>query len=388
MFDNYTLRTLSFEMFDSIDLIDKEKWEYGLEKEDYYMKHDFLKITERTARDIHSYYYMMVFKDGVKVANIALFIVELDFLNLVGNSAKKIISRIRKLKNNSFFIKTLFCGLPISTVDNSIRIFNKQLTNEILNFLDSWIKEITRKEDIQIVFCKDFSDDDLKWTKCLEKKSYKLIPGLPSNNLIIRWDSFDQYVNNLTKKYRNPLKKILKKRNELTIDILNESESVFNDKFFELYDQVNSSSEFQLEKLKIGFFKEILNNKNLSTKLVTIKKDGVLVGHVSLVEKNDILIPLFLGYDKKLNREFNIYFNLVYMILEIAIQEKKKIIKFGQTADFFKRKMGCISENVWWFIYISSPIIRPFTEYIFGKLFPKVEEYKFEIFKKNKSIMK
>lgn len=375
-------RKLSVKIFNSIKSIDRNKWDSGIEREDFYMRYDFLEITEQSVLDIHSYYYVMIFDKGVKVANIILFSVELDFLNLVGNSSKRIISKIRGIWKDSFFIKTLFCGLPISTVDNSIRILNEEFTEDVMASLDIIVRNIIKEEKIKITFCKDFTDNDLKWIKCMEDKSYKLVSGLPSNNLIIKWNSFEEYIGCLTKKYRNPLKKILAKRDFLDISVLGRNDSIFDDRFYSLYEQVNGASEFQLEKLAIDFFRKILNNESFSTKLIIIEKDGVLLGHVSIIESQDILIPLFLGYEKVMNKEYDIYFNLVYKILEVAIQEKKRIVKFGQTADFFKRKMGCTPVNVWWLIYITSPLIRPFTKSLFSKLFPKVEDYKFDIFKK------
>lgn len=382
MCGNNGLDKISFELFYSINSVDKEQWEIGLEKDDFYMNYHFLSITENTTLGIDSYYYIMMYLDGVKIANFVLFSIELDFYNLVGNSMKGLIAKFRKINKKAFFIKTIFCGLPISTVDNSIRIFNKQYTKELLELLDQITKELVKKENSKIVFYKDFCDGEIKWTEYLKEKSNILISGLPSNNLMITWDTFDEYVNSLNKKYRNPLKKVLKKKEELDIKVFEECQAIFNDRFNELYNQVNGASEFQLEKLTLDFFRETLNNKNLSTKLVTIEKDNILLGHVTIVEKENSLIPLFLGYDKTLNKEYDIYFNLVYKILEIGIQEKKKVIKFGQTADYFKQKMGCNTTNVWWYIYIKSPLLRPFTKYLFSKMFPPIENYKFELFKK------
>lgn len=379
---NYMIsEEFSYKIISHINSVSQEEWNLGIDNEDYYMNYEFLNITERATIGIHSYYYIMIFHNGVKIANAVLFSLELDFYNLVGNSAKKIISKVRNVFKKSFFLKTLFCGLPISSVDNSIRIFNEKHAVEILNLLDNIIKQIAKKENDKIVFYKDFSDHELKWISYLETKSYKLVSGLPSNNIIIKWNTFEEYINSLNKKYRNPLKKILKKREDIIIKETNGVQADFDERFYDLYNQVNSSSEFQLEKLTLDFFKDIINSKNLSTKLITIEKNNELLGHVSIVVKKDCLIPLFLGYDKANNKEFDVYFNLVYKILEVAIEEKKEYIKFGQTADYFKRKMGCHSANVWWYIYISSSVIRPFTKYIFGKLFPPVKDYKFELFK-------
>lgn len=373
---------LSFKIFSSIDSIDKNEWDLGIEKDDFYMRYDFLDITEKSVLNVHSYYYIMIFNQSNKIANVVLFSLKLDLLNMVSNSAKNIISRIRKIWNNSFYINTLFCGLPVSVVDNSIRIFDRKYTKDIMYSIDRIVKKIVKDEKIQITFFKDFNDNELEWIKCIENKSYKLISGLPSNDFTVKWNSFDEYVKCLRGKYRSSLRKVLEKRNNLEIRVLENDSAIFDDCFYNLYEQVNTASEFQLEKLSIDFFKKTLSSKSFSTKLITIEKDNILLGHISIIELEDKFVPLFIGIEKTLNKKYDTYFNLVYKILEVAMQEKKKIVKCGQTADFFKRKIGCTPINVWWYIYITSPFIRPFTEKIFSKLFPPIPDYKFEIFEK------
>lgn len=373
---------LSLKIFRSIDSIDKNEWDLGIEKDDFYMRYDFLDITEKSVLNVHSYYYIMIFDKSNKIANVVLFSLKLDLLNMVSNSAKNVISRIRKIWNNSFYINMLFCGLPVSVVDNSIRIFDRKYTKDIMYSIDRIVKKIIKDEKIKITFFKDFNDNELEWVKCIENKSYKLISGLPSNDFTVKWNSFDEYVKCLRGKYRNSLRKVLEKRNNLEIRVLENDTAVFDDCFYNLYEQVNGASEFQLEKLSIDFFKKTLDSKSFSTKLITIEKDNILLGHISIIELEDKFVPLFIGIEKTLNKKYDTYFNLVYKILEVAMQEKKKIVKCGQTADFFKRKIGCMPINVWWYIYITSPLIRPFTEKIFSKLFPPIADYKFEIFEK------
>lgn len=202
MCDNIKSNKLSYKIFSSINSINEEEWNFELELGDFYMNYDFLNITEKTTIGIDSYYYIMMYNEGVKIANIVLFSVELDFYNLVGNSAKKIISRFRKISKNSFFLKTLFCGLPISTVDNSIRIYKKEYTNEILELLDQIVKKVANKENAKIIFYKDFSNTEIEHFALLEEKSNTLISGLPSNNITIKWKTFEEYVNSLNKRYR------------------------------------------------------------------------------------------------------------------------------------------------------------------------------------------
>lgn len=371
----------SYRVYSDLSLIEREQWDSGLNEDDYYMNYDFLHLTNLSVLNVDKYYYVMIFCGDVKIANIVMFSFLLDFYKAVNISAKRIIAIIRKIYKKAFFQKVLFCGLPVSTVDNSIRIFNKEYTADILNILNCVIKKISTDEKANIIFYKDFCSNDLEWSCLLKGKSNTLVKGLSSNEIKIIWNTFDDYLNNLHKRYRNPLKKILRKRDECTIRILKGDEITFTNEFYSLYEQVNEDSEYQLEKFSINFFKNITCCPNIDSFYILIEGNNAILGYVLVVEKKDCLIPLFLGYSKKHNKTYDIYFNLVYKVLELAIERKKSMVKFGQTADYFKHKIGCYPVDVWWYIRLNNVLLRPFTSLIFRKMFPEKKVTSFDLFK-------
>jgi hypothetical protein len=79
--------------------------------------------------------------------------------------------------------------------------------------------------------------------------------------------------------------------------------------------------------------------------ILYVKFQDKVVGHLSFLITKDKMIPLFVGYDRDLNGEHNIYFNIVYRIIELGISLGKKVIKCGQTTDFFKQKSDADRKN-------------------------------------------
>jgi hypothetical protein len=82
------------------------------------------------------------------------------------------------------------------------------------------------------------------------------------------------------------------------------------------------------------------------------------VGFVALIEDEAVMQGVYLGYDPEYNERFDLYFNLAYRSLSLAMQQKKKKLFLGQTADAFKMRMGCTSEETWFLFSFNNPIVH------------------------------
>jgi hypothetical protein len=54
---------------------------------------------------------------------------------------------------------------------------------------------------------------------------------------------------------------------------------------------------------------------------------------------------MYCGFDDRLNREYDLYFNMFYVAFDRAFRKRVKRIHVGQTATDFKSRMGCHSER-------------------------------------------
>jgi len=111
----------------------------------------------------------------------------------------------------------------------------------------------------------------------------------------------------------------------------------FDYKLYQLYENVFENSQVKLEKLNRQFFQKM----PLPSLIIQASYRQERLGFVQLVQNGQELIFLFTGFNYQLNNKFAIYLNLLLEIVRYGINNKFKVIDFGQTAEESKLKLGC-----------------------------------------------
>lgn len=372
---------MKFDIYNSISDIAPEIWQEDLCANDFYMQHSFIDVMERTIDDIDNYFHVIISENGKKLAAMSFFVYTVDFANLSTGSLRSAINYTQKVWKKAGKIRLLFGGLPLSTCNSAIRIFNESKAEAIMALKARIIKQIVKQNPVSLVALKEFDESERKHIDHLLQSKFNIASSLPTNNFTIQWDEFEDYRKSLNKKYRQALGYALKKRDELIITTYNNWEKHYDNECQSLYETINAEADFQIEKLSIDFFKETSICFGNNSTLIRAEVDYKTVGCLTFIETPDTIIALFVGFDKMLNRDYHIYFNLVYKLLEIAMEKKKKNIKFGQTADFFKQKLGCTPQDLWFYFWSPSVIINQLAKIFMPKLLPQAEKLNLNVFK-------
>jgi len=198
---------------------------------------------------------------------------------------------------------------------------------------------------------------------------------LPACLMEINWTSWKQYLESLRSPYRYRIKKARQKWQQVEVELVASQE--FDLKCYRLYEEVFNRSEAKLEKLNLEFFKDL----PLPSVLLKAKFKGQLLGFVQLVHNGPELIFLFIGFDHKLNRTFDIYFNILLEIVAFAIQKGYKIIDLGQTAEETKLKLGSKLLRKGMHLSHSWDILDKFANKHLDLFSYKVPRYNFHVFK-------
>ncbi len=182
------------------------------------------------------------------------------------------------------------------------------------------------------------------------------------------FDSFVYYLKNLRHSYRRRINKAIEKGKNLSVKKIKNSD--FSDTLHDLYLQVLKNSKYPLETLNKNFF--IKSNLDIHVFYAGEKP----VAFVSLMAENDILNFIFGGMDYSERDEYDLYYNMLILILKIGIDNNFKTINFGQTAETAKMRIGCNEQKIYMHL-----ISNRFLGFIF-KLISNKKELKHErIFK-------
>lgn len=187
---------------------------------------------------------------------------------------------------------------------------------------------------------------------------------LPECIMNIEWDTMEGYLDRLRSNYRYRIKKAIKKSSEIEVEEL-KNNCAFDQEMYGLYEEVYNNSKVKLEKLDIKFF------KNYPSKIFKFNLKGKPVAFIQLVENKDELIFLFGGFKHELNKQYDLYMNMLLKIIDYGIKMGFKFINFGQTSEETKLKLGAEQHRKYMYVHHSNPLIN-----LIIKIFIKRFSYK------------
>ncbi len=265
---------------------------------------------------------------------------------VIDNKKYKLIEYDIKLNLLTFC--NLYFPLKITIIGFPISICEKGYDGN----LNDIIKDLRKRKCIFL-----FLNDDT----CYEQEPYRSGKTLPNCIFYNDFKNFDEYLSSLRSQYRRRINIALNKGEKLKIKkIKNEN---FTDEIHNLYLNVLKNSKYPLETLDKGFF------QNFESEIYVFYKENKPVAFIQLKEINETLNFIFGGMDYKYRDEYDLYYNMLLLILKTGIERQCKIINFGQTAEQSKMRIGCKLQSKYMHIYSSNKII----DYILIKLIKHLE---------------
>jgi predicted N-acyltransferase len=164
-----------------------------------------------------------------------------------------------------------------------------------------------------------------------------------------RFADMDSYLAALRSRYRQCVRKSLDKSraSNLRYERLTDTGTIltlYTASLHRLYEAVALSSKHRLELLPLSFFHALARRLSGVVGLTLVHAgERVAAFNWNLLHEG-IYHFLFAGLDYELNPSLDLYFNLMYTEMDYAFRAGAKTLVFGQTADDFKVRLGCIQE--------------------------------------------
>jgi predicted N-acyltransferase len=130
-----------------------------------------------------------------------------------------------------------------------------------------------------------------------------------------------------------------------------------------LYLQTHAKSKYKLELLTAKFFLELAARLTGQVDLLLISNKSKVIAAGWLLRDNTTCYWLYVGIDYAMNAEADLYFNLMYAMLEHSLRTGAWRIQVGQTSSTFKARIGCYPESLHMFLKGVGPLIGPFFRY-------------------------
>lgn len=342
---------INFKIYNTVKHL-PDSWN-ALPTNDIFLKTNFLKGLEQSYPKNITAYYVGVFKSE-KLVGIAIIqrvemyidnVFRRTSINYFKHLAKKLISKI--VKGNALVVGNLMHtgqhGLFFLSEDISQEAFLQEVYNA-LHKVTNIIKETFNKK-IRIVTFKDYFEDDSVHDSVNFFKSKSLYKAQVQPNMMFsvntNWTNMNDYCLALTKKYRRRYKTARNKvglfeKRELSLNDLQH----LNSELFRLYKNVSDNARVNSFILSPNHFVSLKENLGERFKVFGYFQENKLVGFFSLLLNNKILETYFLGYERQLQRKHQMYLNMLYDMVDFAINNNFKTVVYARTAMEIKSSIG------------------------------------------------
>jgi predicted N-acyltransferase len=345
-----------------------------------FLSKDYLKILEKSAPENMICHFIGFFRDKELVGIALSQFLDLNKLESFGERDKCIKTSIRNSIFKNFCSHVLILGNNMLTGQNAYVFSDRIDKNTALLCLKTASKKLetifkNKGQKVHITTFKDFPQEETAVFQNAGFQDYFQFSTQPNMifDIPTHWKTEQDYINALSKKYRDQYKRARKKADGVVKikmhleDIIKHEETIY-----ELYFHVAKNAHFNtffLAKNHFRTLKEILKDKFLFYGYFLDKK---LVGFNTIIKNGEVMDTYFLGYDESIQREKMLYLNMLYDIIAYSINKGFKEIVFARTALEIKSAVGAKPQEMFGYMKHSNIILDTVIEKLFCYLEPEV----------------
>ena len=344
-----------------------------------FLSKKYLQVLEKSSPENMMCHFLGIFENETLVGIALSQFLDLNKLESFGERDKCIKTAVRNIVFRNFGSNVLVIGNNMLTGQNSYAFLDnvdKKKAFQTLYSATTELKKIFKSKGIKIHITtyKDFSDEEIKNFALPEFANDYQFSTQPNMVFSIdeNWKSEQDYIDSLSKKYRDQYKRsrkkaaVIEKRKLHLEDII-----ALEDTIYGLYFHVAKNAPFNtffLPKNHFRVFKEIFKDKFLFYGYFI---DERLIGFNTLIKNGKIMDTYFLGYDESIQREKMLYLNMLYDMIAYSINKGFKEIVFARTALEIKSSVGAKPVKMYGLIAHSNAMVNPYMPKIFQYLEPE-----------------
>lgn len=366
------------EIWSSVDEIDVSAWEQVREPGDLFLDLRLLQAVETSMAATCRFRYVLYRDAEGEPAAIAVLCTFTIDIGVLADDAwsRWALRSLRRISRKLVDYRILFCGLPLSACQSSLRFAPGADSPAVLKLLDGTLRRFAKQDRASVIVLKEFADDELPALKPLEALGYRKADSLPTHLVHLQSDSFDGFLKDMTSKRRANVRMSLKKFAGKGVEFVTTSdyatiERLFTPETYRLYEEVLGRSETKLEHLPQEFFLEMARQlPDCCEFTFAIEGECVIAFCISLWNDHEYR-GLFIGYDASRNQDLDLYFNLAFRTIAEAAFHRSAVVEIGQNSSYFKRtKLGAISSRRSLYVRGGNAVMNGVIGLLFKQLFP------------------
>ncbi|MBL7782759.1 MAG: GNAT family N-acetyltransferase [Saprospiraceae bacterium] len=381
--------TLRYSYFRSIDAAGRD-WDLAAPVHDIFLQRPYLSILESNPPEGMRFGYLVFYENdepiGVAICQIKYFKGD-DNINDLQVSAKEpcffhgLAQWFKRWVAGKTAADILICGNMLLTGEHGFyfhedKIGQAQFTELLEKALDEVI-DVMGREGVKmpVILVKDIAQHHKEQGETLTQKGFFEFCIQPNMVMDLPYADFDAYLAAMSTKYRTRAKRAIKKldgveKREMTlVDIQRELPRIYA-----LYKEVAKNAGFNMVDLNEYYLLALKRDLGHAFRMHGYYQGETLLAFYTTIVNGHELEAHFLGYDKHLNHDLQLYLNCLYDIVRIAFESSCTEIVFARTALEIKSSVGAVAHDLLCYVRHQNSLVNNFTGTILEYLKP-VEEW-------------
>ncbi len=337
--------SFGFALADSVDYLDSRHWDAVTRHDSLFLSRQYLRILEEAGPANVRQRYALIFRGREPVAAVAAQAVKVSLARVRKTSKQDRMSApLERLEE-----KILVCGNLLSWGMHGVSFALNEDRTAVWPAVAEALYRLRRADklfgDTSFVMVKDITDEHVEGASALSRFSYRQLETEPNMVLDIssRWHTYEDYLGSLTSKYRKTAKQIEKDvaAAGCSVEELSPGEVAIHAKsLHDLYLQTHRNARLRLVTLSTEFIPMLAERLGEDMRTTIVTRDDELMGFVTTVRDGETAVGYYIGFDRKVNAQFPIYFRLLQAVADHAIRLGCRKLSLGRTALEPKARLG------------------------------------------------
>lgn len=275
----------------------------------------------------------------------------------------------------------LICGNMLLTGEHGYWFnYQKISPDKAILLLEKALNEVIRIAErdgvkMPVILVKDLAPERRDHGQILLKKGFVEFDIQPNMVLALPFRDFDEYLSAMSTKYRTRAKRAFKKADGIIKKELSLAEIQRElPRMYDLYREIANNAGFNMVDLNEQYLPALKRDMPDRFRLFGYYLNGQLLAFFTTICNGTEMEAHFLGYDKTLNHDYQLYLNILYDIVRLALESGCHAVVFARTALEIKSSVGAEPCDLKCYLRHQNPLLNKFTGTILDYLKP-VEEW-------------
>ena len=307
-----------------------------------------------------AYYFQIINLSSTQLGQIVNFEPYSKIISGLSMLVQKMLFGVKKDKPHYLVI----CGNMYLSGDYGILFVGSDKVNAAELLSDAFVfvkKELEKTGKVMAEIAKDYSiENDIYGTHLKAKKFSSLVMDpIMKMNIRSHWNSFDDYVADLSSKYRQRYVQVKKKIASCELRILTTDELIERkEEIDRLYLAVQNKSPVRLVMHNSDYLISLSKLLKSKIEFKGILEKGKLLAFMAGIKDHQHFEAHHIGIDYEYNMSHSLYQNILYAYIEMAILAKSPLISFGRTALEMKTTVGATIHTYQAYIKLNNTLLN------------------------------